>query len=144
MNLCIFFKTHTETHRQICIKNYVCTFTHTTIILKRITRKRYLNYLLHRRVNACLSYWSTLVVNSCKIDSFFCHVYSDIVTKSTAFEAFETGMLDSWRLLSTNLKKKIRRASGTRRVRSRAPVLCSRVLVLRTTGLQYVVQLGHL
>ena len=33
---------------------------------------------------------------------------------------------------------------GQRRVRSRAPVLCSRVLVLRTTGLQYVVQLGHL
>ena len=38
----------------------------------------------------------------------------------------------------------IRRAAGTWHVRSSALVLCSRVLVLRTTGLRYVVQLEHL
>ena len=49
-----------------------------------------------------------------KLTSFLEHIYTDIIAKSTAYEAFEVNMQDPWRLVSTNLKKKIRREAKIR------------------------------
>ena len=72
MNLCIFFKTHTETHRQICIKNYVCTFTHTQQQQNNNPKnnEKEISELSSSPSCQCIPL-QTLVVNSCKIDSFF-------------------------------------------------------------------------